>query len=173
MAADISGLLDILDNSAVLMQSITWALVVSSSFSMLLGRGNGIPIRKWCMYATYTYTCVSCMHYICSYMLPYKWKCMFVSNICYHIHWYTWICSQKQNSTYICLVTYVNTYVNIYGLKTTYIFLVSYVSLYYVRLPIYTTQGGPKKLDHFWEFITLQQLVLEMRVICQNLANFI
>ena len=34
-----------------------------------------IPYGKkpmWCMYATYVYIYESCMHYICSYMLPYK-----------------------------------------------------------------------------------------------------
>ena len=34
-------------------------------------------------------------------------------------------------------------------------------------------QGGPKKPDCFSELITLRRLVVEMRVICQNLANFI
>jgi len=34
-------------------------------------------------------------------------------------------------------------------------------------------QGGPKKTDCFWELITLRRLVVEKRVICQNLANFI
>jgi len=30
-----------------------------------------------------------------------------------------------------------------------------------------------KKLDSFWELTTLQWLVVEMCLICQNLANFI
>jgi len=34
-------------------------------------------------------------------------------------------------------------------------------------------QGRPKKPDCFWELITLRRLVVEMHVICQNLANFI
>jgi len=34
-------------------------------------------------------------------------------------------------------------------------------------------QGGPKKTDCFWELITLWRLVVEMRVIYQNLAIFI
>jgi len=34
-------------------------------------------------------------------------------------------------------------------------------------------QGGPKKLDHFCELITLRQLVIERHIICQNFANFV
>jgi len=38
---------------------------------------------------------------------------------------------------------------------------------------VYVCTGWAKKLDHFWMMITLRQLVVEKRVICQKFANFV
>ena len=60
-----------------------------------------------------------------------------------------------------------------------HVFIAVAIMVYLVAIMVCGRHGiglyrvGQKKPDCFSELITLRQLVVEMRVICQNLANFI